>query len=687
MLSRLILYSVKACSRGAVGSTSGGGPTWLARALGGRRGVGWWAGGVGSRPARARAMPKWRRRAQGRAQVPIRLPPSPYEGRSRAGASASAAGTGESSSASYAPIRVAGAGVELTTAGPTRWGGERPQMGAAASPPRQGGGRQRELPGRAGLQQPRPYSRGSLQQALDIAACPYKASAAKEALQQDAYAETSRSSRRSRKQTWETLARAAGFQDPWVLSPDLIDTVVGALREAGYRTPAAYLTVAKQTYVENGGILTDLLKLHLERVGRACKRGRGPDKHSQHLPLMRLRELPAGEAPWATGGPLAPRRALVIGSWWLLREVELAGARIGHVSYPAHNLVTLLLPISKADQGALGAERTHMCVCDTHLGPALCPACALRSQAAYAMQVGRSAQGGEARGDADWRSWPLFPCAGGGIASKRGVVLTIRQAAQGLQLPLQYHNGAEAFTGQALRATGAVFLAELNVSLWRIQLLGRWGSSAILRYTRTAPLAALANVAGEAAAGTAIAQMAELMARLREQARAARATGLLVAEAPASSGGASGGASVSTGTTLPVPTTAATPQILAPLTVSDVLDLGSGHVSKRKARTPLDGEDFVVNLYRGKNTLHLVENGSEQSPPDKWRAVCGWRFGVECAQMLRTKSVEGRDICTACFLAPAKTGESAASSSKKLAAEASDSSNASTSSDSSDSSI
>ena len=43
-------------------------------------------------------------------------------------------------------------------------------------------------------------------------------------------------------------------------------------------------------------------------------------------------------------------------------------------------------------------------------------------------------------------------------------------------------------TGHAARVSGARRMARAGIKLWQIQLFARWGSSAILRYVREAPL-------------------------------------------------------------------------------------------------------------------------------------------------------------------------------------------------------
>jgi hypothetical protein len=78
---------------------------------------------------------------------------------------------------------------------------------------------------------------------------------------------------------------------------------------------------------------------------------------------------------------------IVIGCWWLLREVELSNASVGDVTFTSKGKPQLLLPVSKADASALGEMRSHECACETnvsnqgYLQNNICPACTLAAQA------------------------------------------------------------------------------------------------------------------------------------------------------------------------------------------------------------------------------------------------------------------------------------------------------------------
>ena len=58
-----------------------------------------------------------------------------------------------------------------------------------------------------------------------------------------------------------------------------------------------------------------------------CERGQGPPVRNMGFPLSRLAELPTKRDAWVLGGPVSPHTAVVVGSWFLSREVELSSTR------------------------------------------------------------------------------------------------------------------------------------------------------------------------------------------------------------------------------------------------------------------------------------------------------------------------------------------------------------------------
>ena len=176
---------------------------------------------------------------------------------------------------------------------------------------------------------------------------------------------------------------------------------------------------------------------------------------------------------------------MVVGSWWLLRELEASSTRAVHVGLhvgEAGRLVARLsLPASKSDQEARGVTRGHACTCAGAPSPG-CPAHALADQLRFLERQfpGHFVQGVPSP------ELPLFPDAEGGACAKDAVVRTILFAATALGLPTSSPDGAERISGHTLRVTGAQGLDRAGFSLWAIQLLGRWAGDAIQGYVRAA---------------------------------------------------------------------------------------------------------------------------------------------------------------------------------------------------------
>ena len=66
--------------------------------------------------------------------------------------------------------------------------------------------------------------------------------------------------------------------------------------------------------------------------------------------------------------------ALITGTWFLCREIELSNIRLEHVEL-GDLTVSLHLPVSKTDVQARGVRRTHGCSCleGDNQSKALCP--------------------------------------------------------------------------------------------------------------------------------------------------------------------------------------------------------------------------------------------------------------------------------------------------------------------------
>lgn len=296
-------------------------------------------------------------------------------------------------------------------------------------------------------------------------------------LQDRVYSKTNKHTVATKLDTWTQVAIAAGFKDPFSTDIKMIYDVAAVLWKSGYRSIDSYLAVARHEMIMQHGSIPDSLLLHFKRISRAAARGRGPAKQATELPFLRLLEVEDSVTPLAAGGPCHPRRFAIISSWWMLREIEASNLTLGCVQL-ADNIAHISLPSSKTDTSGQGTTRSLCCTCSS-LSPLLCPYHVLQSQVLWISSL--SPPSG---------SSPLFPAShsGDAVATKKAIVQTILNLAQGLNLPLHTLTGAARFTGHSFRVTGAIFLASSGIDVWRIQLHGRWGSDTVLKYVRLAPL-------------------------------------------------------------------------------------------------------------------------------------------------------------------------------------------------------
>ena len=160
--------------------------------------------------------------------------------------------------------------------------------------------------------------------------------------------------------------------------------------------------------------------------------------------------------------------AIVMGAWWLLREIELAGLRRMDCVWAGGAgcaSMTLELAASKTDATAKGVKRTLAGACPS----ALCPVAAAKR--VLATTAGQKAEAF------------VIVNAAGRPATKDEVVAEVREVAK--------QSGTEGHvTGHSMRVTGAQRLAYAGISETRIMTFGRWASQAFRLYVREAVLGA-----------------------------------------------------------------------------------------------------------------------------------------------------------------------------------------------------
>jgi hypothetical protein len=183
-----------------------------------------------------------------------------------------------------------------------------------------------------------------------------------------------------------------------------------------------------------------------------------------------------------------PREFIILGCWWLTREIEISRAKIQDVEL-TDTKADWTLSTSKSDPCALGTHRSHSCICRFGKRMAyICPVHVFQSHMFNLKEVCK-----QFTGDA-----PLFPNKEGGVCCKSAAIACLNKAGALLKIRITSHNGADSFGGHSLRRGGIVYLASAKVPRDKIKIIARQSSDAIDTY-----LAAVADVLAALAADTA----------------------------------------------------------------------------------------------------------------------------------------------------------------------------------------
>lgn len=300
--------------------------------------------------------------------------------------------------------------------------------------------------------------RKALETAIDKARSGWWRRRAKEKFTQKFFTESTWASKSSKRRKIEMVAQQCGYP----LAPVTTNTIVeiaAVLDEARLKAADQYLAEAKWAHIEGGHVWSDLLERKFTMCKRALKRDNGPEKRAQEV---KLEEIPANTWGTVSDVKCEPRRIAWVFAWaviWMLRSIEVVNVKVGHVNVDwKKKTLRLKVPKSKMDQVARGESRTLGC----------CGKCPCTRHCAWSIGVGLLS---EAPGDPEES---LFPRNAGKTLSRIQLVLL-----------WQKHLDTRA-TGHSARRSGAMMYARQGLPLFDIAFLGRWKSSAVMRYMNEA---------------------------------------------------------------------------------------------------------------------------------------------------------------------------------------------------------
>ena len=322
----------------------------------------------------------------------------------------------------------------------------------------------------------RKVDKGDLEKAVALCNSSQGKQQALDGLLSDMYAATSKKPRDALLKTWMRLHRS-WFGDtgvePFPLDEMKLVRVSALFKVGGYKSFKNYLSRAKDQHLQLGHSWTEALNRTSQKCVRSVTRGLAGATRSEAFDIVSVvGALQSNDHSLADGGPKHPKAMVVCSTYFMLRELEASAVDRNDIVFGDAE-VTLSLPVSKTDWEAKGCRRTWACICDRQL---ICPFHVLKEHCLRLEKENFKLDG------------PLFPDELGEYCTKAGVVETIRQAAQLAGMQTLDSDGQHRLSGHTFRITGARYLSSVGLDPITIQLLGRWGSNAVLSYLAESPL-------------------------------------------------------------------------------------------------------------------------------------------------------------------------------------------------------
>ena len=462
--------------------------------------------------------------------------------------------------------------------------------------------------------------RASLTLAL-VAAQPNNRKRSLDDLDKDILARSSEPAQLSRLRTYGALCAAWGVA-PFPLSVESIRCCAASLKAGHYRSAALYFQAAVNHQLR---FLREpvhpLLRSTIKDVNRSIKRGLGPARLKEGFDVFVLSQLvdTSDADPFDFRRPSHLADVVIIGSWFMLREIELAGAYRQHLTIEAGE-IRLLIPVHKTASAGTLTSRSLRCPCRT-VEHRLCPWHAAERHLIRlnGMPASRSSV-----------VQPLMPDPLGNVVTKIAFVEALRQmlTRAGVTVFLEGDDGQQIprFGGHSMRVSGAMMLANAKVPVYLIQLLGRWSSSAIERYIQQAPLTSVPSLP-DGVLGSQSLQIPEAW------------------EASPSTPG----------------------QLVSPPTPAPVVHQLTQQVHQYDGRVPalasqVETLQREVQVMRGlistpeatfvsrprSRVVHISLIDEQSNIPQVWQTKCGWSYG--CSRFFRLQVIEDRFTkCKKCF--------------------------------------
>ena len=297
---------------------------------------------------------------------------------------------------------------------------------------------------------------------------------AQQELEDDMYALTTRAPREARLATWQKF-HVWWFGEDVPMLPLTVSKIcrVSALFKAGsYKSYKNYISTIKDHHIAEGFPWDDQLWRITQKCTKSVLRGLpGPSRSEPFDVLDVAKFLESRKGPLSNTGPTNPLAMVVCATYFMMRELEVSAIEMEDVVF-TESSVSINLPVSKVDWSAKGCRRTWSCICDKGYP---CPVHILKEHDVSLRRSGK-------------QDGPWFPDRYGRYCTKEGVVETIRRAVHESGGMAKDCSDMWIISGHTFRITGARTLSAWGLDPVTIQLLGRWGSMAVLSYLADSPL-------------------------------------------------------------------------------------------------------------------------------------------------------------------------------------------------------
>jgi len=419
----------------------------------------------------------------------------------------------------------------------------------------------------------------------------------------DKHAASTRATRASLERTWleyhEKAVRAnpaLGNVSTFPMTASSLATIAALMKIDNFRAFGNYVSWAKAKHISCGHDWTQQLDLEHKQALRSVNRGLGTARQSASFDIDLIGGLPREDVVRLKGQPIYPADLCVLGSLWVLREIEAAWATVGDIRLDMINKTfTWHLPVSKTDVRAKACTRSWGCTCSLNAAT-VCP---FHRMVDYFGVLAKFLK--LDINDLDKAS-PLFPDFKGKVITKPGAVQGMISVLSSAGIETRTCGGKNRFGGHSMRVTGSRFWISRGLEVYKVQIFARWGSSVILRYVSDIPIANLTKDLNRASASCSV-----------------------VAHVPP---------------TQPAPA-------LLNKHIIDALEQIEALKAEVARLVQSEKPSFVQNT--ASHAWHKVLRGGSRYPPMYWKTCCGWPFGFLPHLVAPACPDSEHTVCNRCF--------------------------------------